>query len=95
LIVALLAGFLGSLALGSSSKFGGFTAIAVSIFGLEYLPLFFAVDYAGYILSPVHKCLAIGKSYFGTPLKKYYSVLLSYTSILVLVGIVSYLTVDK
>jgi hypothetical protein len=95
LIVALVAGFLGSLALGSSSKFGGFTAIAVSIFGIEYLPLFFAVDYAGYILSPMHKCLAIGKSYFGTPLKKYYSVLLSYAGLIVLVGIVSFLTVDK
>jgi len=95
LIVALIAGFLGSLALGSSSKFGGFTAIAVSIFGIEYLPLFFAVDYAGYILSPVHKCLAIGKSYFGTPLKKYYSVLTSYAGLIVLVGIVSFLTIDK
>jgi hypothetical protein len=95
LIVALIAGFLGSFALGSSSKFGGFTAIAVSIFGIEYLPLFFSVDYAGYILSPTHKCLAIGKSYFGTPLKKYYSVLVSYTGILVLVGLVSFLTVDR
>jgi hypothetical protein len=95
LIVALIAGFLGSLALGSSSKFGGFTAIAVSVFGIEYLPLFFAVDYAGYILSPVHKCLAIGKAYFGTPLKKYYSVLTSYAGLIVLVGIVSFLTVDK
>ena len=95
LIVALVSGFLGSLALGSSSKFGGFTAIAVSIFGIEYLPLFFAVDYAGYILSPMHKCLAIGKSYFGTPLKKYYSVLSSYAGLIVLVGIVSFLTVDK
>ena len=95
LIVALIAGFLGSLALGSSSKFGGFTAIAVSIFGIEYLPLFFAVDYAGYILSPIHKCLAIGKSYFGTPIKKYYSVLASYAGLIVLVGVVSFLTVDK
>lgn len=95
LIVALIAGFLGSLALGSSSKFGGFTAIAVSIFGIEYLPLFFAVDYAGYILSPMHKCLAIGKSYFGTPIKKYYSVLASYAVLIVLVGVVSFLTVDK
>ena len=95
LIVALIAGFLGSLALGSSSKFGGFTAIAVSIFGIEYLPLFFAVDYAGYILSPMHKCLAIGKSYFGTPIKKYYSVLASYAGLIVLVGVVSFLTVDK
>jgi hypothetical protein len=91
LLVALIAGFIGSFALGSSSKFGGYTAIAVSVFGVEYLPLFFAIDYAGYILSPTHKCLAIGKSYFGTPLKKYYSVLLSYTGIITLVGIVSFL----
>ena len=32
---------------------------------------FFAVDFAGYILSPMHKCVAIGKMYFGTSLTYY------------------------
>lgn len=64
--------FGGSLTLGSSSRFAAITAICVSVYGIEYLPWFFAIDYAGYMLSPAHKCLAIGKMYFGTPLRDYY-----------------------
>jgi len=36
---------------------------------------FFAIDYAGYLLSPTHKCVMIGNSYFGTPLGVYYKAL--------------------
>jgi hypothetical protein len=64
--------FGGSLVLGSSSRFAAITAICVSVYGIEYLPWFFAIDYAGYMLSPAHKCLTVGKMYFGTPLKDYY-----------------------
>lgn len=70
-------GFLASFALGSSGKFAGFTALSSVVFGIEYLPLFFAFDYAGYMLSPMHKCLAIGKSYFNTPIKDYYKAIIS------------------
>ena len=72
--------FGGSLLLGSSSRFAAITAICVTVYGIEYLPWFFAIDYAGYMLSPTHKCLAVGKMYFGTSLKDYYK------SILVLCG---------
>lgn len=64
--------FAGSLALGSSSRFAAITAICVTVYGIDYLPWFFAIDYAGYMLSPAHKCLAIGKLYFGTRLIDYY-----------------------
>lgn len=87
LILVAVLGFLASFALGSSSKFAGFTALSTSVFGLEYLPLFFAVDYAGYMLSPVHKCLAIGKSYFGTDLKEYYKAIFALVTPIVAVSI--------
>ena len=67
------AGFAASFLLGSSSRFAAFTAILTSIFGVQYLPLFFAIDYTGYMLSPTHKCFAIGKMYFNTSLVTYYT----------------------
>lgn len=61
--------------MGSSSRFGAFTVILTSIYGLEYLLWFFAVDFSGYMLSPMHKCVAIGKMYFGTKLSYYVKIL--------------------
>jgi hypothetical protein len=87
LILVAVAGFLASFSLGSSSKFAGFVVLSVGVFGIETLPLFFAVDYAGYMLSPAHKCLVVGKSYFRTPLKDYYKAILSLVLPLVLMGI--------
>lgn len=90
LLLVVVAGFLASFALGSSGKFAGFTALSASVYGVEYLPLFFAVDYAGYMLSPAHKCLVISQSYFGTPLKQQYKAILALTLPIVLVGILLY-----
>jgi len=70
-----LIAFTASWFLGSSSRFGAFTVILSSIYGIEYLPWFFAVDFAGYMLSPMHKCVAIGKMYFGTKLSYYVKIL--------------------
>ena len=72
IVLVAAVGFLASFALGSSGKFAGFVGLSTSVFGPATLPLFFAVDYAGYMLSPTHKCLVVGKSYFKTPLKDYY-----------------------
>jgi hypothetical protein len=90
LILVAFSGFLASFALGSSSKFAGFVVLSVGVFGIETLPLFFAVDYAGYMLSPAHKCLVVGKSYFRTPLKDYYKAIFALVIPLVLVGITLY-----
>jgi hypothetical protein len=90
LILVAFSGFLASFALGSSSKFAGFVVLSVGVFGIETLPLFFAVDYAGYMLSPAHKCLVVGKSYFRTPLKDYYKAISALVIPLVLVGITLY-----
>jgi hypothetical protein len=90
LILVAFSGFLASFALGSSSKFAGFVVVSVGVFGIETLPLFFAVDYAGYMLSPTHKCLVVGKSYFRTPLKDYYKAIAALVIPIVLVGITLY-----
>ena len=37
--------------------------------------MLFAVDFSGYMLSPMHKCVAIGKMYFGTKLSHYVKIL--------------------
>ena len=94
LVAVAVAGFIASFALGSSGKFAGFTALSATVYGVEYLPLFFAIDYAGYMLSPTHKCLVITKSYFDTPIKKHYRAILALVVPVVLVGILTYLTIE-
>jgi hypothetical protein len=90
LILVAAVGFLASFALGSSSKFAGFVVISVGVFGIETLPLFFAVDYAGYMLSPMHKCLVVGKSYFRTPLKDYYKAIAALVIPIIFMGVTLY-----
>jgi len=72
--------------LGSSSRFGAIMVILTSLYGLAYLPWFFAVDFAGYILSPMHKCVAIGKMYFGTSLTYYGKLLGGWALLLVAIS---------
>jgi hypothetical protein len=73
---------------GSSSKFAAFSVILTKLFGMQYFVWFFALEYAGYLLSPAHKCLAIGKSYFGTSLKDYVLILGIWAFCLITVGAV-------
>lgn len=87
-LVSLLA-FASSLIMGSSSKFAGMTALLTSIFGLPYFTYLFALEFAGYLLSPFHKCVAIGMAYFKTPIKQYYTVLSIWSALLVLVGLIT------
>ena len=68
--------FVTSFILGSSSKFAGITTLLVSIFGINYLPLLFALGYAGYLISPTHKCLVITKTYFGLDMSFYRALIL-------------------
>lgn len=72
LAVATVLSFLFSFAMGSSSKYAGFVSLLATVFGPQYLPLFLAVDYTGYMLSPTHKCFAVGKTYFDTPIDEFY-----------------------
>jgi len=79
-------GFLVSVVLGSSGKFIGITVLLTQLFGIEYFTMFFAVEYAGYLISPVHKCVAIGKMYFGTPIIDYIKVLSVWAVLIILIG---------
>jgi len=81
-ILSLIA-FTFSWLLGSSSRFGAITVILSSIYGIAYLPWFFAVDFAGYIMSPMHKCVAIGKMYFGTKISYYFKIISIWVALLI------------
>ena len=81
--------FVGSFFLGSSSRFAALTVVATTIFGIEYLAWFFALDYAGYILSPVHKCVFIGWRYFKTPIVMYYKALVIMCIVVILSSLIT------
>jgi hypothetical protein len=66
-LIALGSSFL----LGSSSRFAGIVVLLTGIYGIEYFTLFFTLEFAGYLVSPFHKCLSIGKFYFKTPVRHY------------------------
>jgi len=82
-------GFVASFLMGSSGKFIALAVLMSSVFGPQYFLWFFAVDYAGYLLSPTHKCVMVGNRYFGTPLKTYYSALGIWCGLLLLVAGIS------
>lgn len=81
LIISAL-GFGFSFLMGSSSRFIALAVLMAQLFGVEYFLWFFAVDYAGYLLSPTHKCVMIGNRYFGTPYSTYYTALGMWVAIL-------------
>jgi len=86
-----LLGFVFSFLLGSSSKFIAFAVLTTSLFGMKYFLWFFVVDYIGYLLSPTHKCFAIGNRYFNTPISEYVKVVSLWCLCLLLVsGIVTF-----
>lgn len=70
--LAVVLSFVFSFMMGSSGKYAGFVSLLSTMFGAKFLPLFLAVDYAGYMLSPTHKCFAVGKTYFDTSTKDFY-----------------------
>lgn len=86
--IATLLSFLFSFAMGSSGKYAGFVSLLSTIFGVKYLPLFLAVDYAGYMFSPVHKCFTVGKTYFDTPLIEFYKAIGLLCGCLILVAFI-------
>ena len=88
LAVATLLSFLFSFAMGSSSKYAGFVSLLATVFGPQYLPLFLAVDYTGYMLSPTHKCFAVGKTYFDTPIGEFYRAIALLCGSLILVSLI-------
>ena len=88
--VALIVSFFAAVLLGSSSRFAAVTVIMTSIFGLIYMPLFYIVDYCGYLLSPSHKCVSIGNMYFKTKLIIFYKTIGLLSLVLMSTAIVHY-----
>jgi hypothetical protein len=92
LLMLSLSGFVASFLMGSSGKFVALAVLMSTIFGPEYFLWFFAIDYTGYLLSPMHKCVMVGNRYFGTPLIDYYKVLGAWAaSLLVAAGIFTFI----
>ena len=81
---ASLVAFVTSFILGSSSKFAGITALLATIFGINYLPLFFSLGYSGYLISPMHKCLVITKSYFNLDIELYKILMIIITALIII-----------
>lgn len=87
-------GFIASFLMGSSGKFVAFAVLLSQVFGHEYFLWFFAVDFAAYLISPTHKCVAIGQSYFGTPLKTYYKALGGWSILLLITsGVITWINI--
>jgi hypothetical protein len=85
-------GFVVSFLMGSSGKFIAVAVLMAQVFGVEYFLWFFAIDFAGYLLSPTHKCVMIGNRYFGTPVGTYYRALGSWgLLLLVTAGTITFL----
>ena len=78
--------------MGSSGKFIAIAVIMSQVFGVQYFLWFFALDFAGYLLSPMHKCVMIGNRYFGTPIKTYYKALGTWAALLLITaGVLTFL----
>jgi hypothetical protein len=71
---------------GSSGRFAAITTILTLVYGIEYFVWFFALDFIGYLISPMHKCMAIGKMYFDTPWKRYINAIGVWGLLLLLAG---------
>ena len=84
MILISITGFVVSFLMGSSGKFIAIAVIMAQVFGIDYFLWFFAIDYAGYLLSPTHKCVMIGNRYFGTPYKTYYLALGTWAALLLI-----------
>jgi len=72
-----------SFLMGSSSRYTGIVALLASVYGIQYLTYFIALEFSAYLLSPMHKCLSIGKMYFNTPLLEYYKVILIWAGLMI------------
>jgi hypothetical protein len=92
MVIVSAIGLIASFLMGSSGKFIAIAVIMAQVFGVEYFLWFFAIDFAGYLLSPTHKCVMIGNRYFGTPIGTYYKALGGWGALLLATaGIITFL----
>jgi len=85
--VVLASLFVGGFVLGSSSKYAGLLAVTLPVYGVGYLPMLFTAAWAGYMLSPTHKCMLLGKRWFGSNFSDYYRVVGGVVGLVFLVSV--------
>jgi len=85
-IISLIA-FGSAFLMGSSARYAGIVALLSVTFGPQYLVYYMALEFSAYLISPFHKCVMIGKMYFGTSLKEYYKVIGTWAILLILTGL--------
>lgn len=78
--------FLVAFLMGSSAKYAAICGAIVTVVGIKYLPLFYLVEFAGYLVSPSHDCVAIAKTYFKTATGMFFQPLITLSVILILYG---------
>lgn len=83
IVIASLLSFTASFLLGSSGKFVAFSVLMAQIFGIETFIWFFALDFSAYLISPTHKCVAIGQSYFNSSYSDYLIAITSWSYLLI------------
>lgn len=88
-ILVILALILGGFVMGSSSKYAGLLAVALPVYGVAYLPLLFTAAWAGYMMSPTHKCMIIGQRMFGSKITDYYRIIGGVVALVFIVSIVT------
>ena len=79
-----------SFILGSSSKYAGIAVALSLVFGAKYFPLIFMCEYAAYLLSPTHKCLAISMCYFNTRPIEFYRHMIKLAALMVFCGLITF-----
>jgi|WetSurMetagenome_2_1015567.scaffolds.fasta_scaffold59288_2 hypothetical protein len=82
----LLGTVLTSFTLGSAVKYSGITVLFCSVFGVHWFPLVFSLEYAGYFMSPSHRCIGVSYKAFNTPVLYFYTTLFSLNVFLVTIG---------
>lgn len=91
IVPALVGGFAASFTLGSSSKYAGICVALTLVFGMKYFPIILMAEYAGYLLSPTHKCAAISASYFKTRFSDFYRYIGGLAVLMLVVGLLQLL----
>jgi hypothetical protein len=76
-----------SFVLGSSSKYAGITVALCNVMGTALFPMIFALEYCGYLLSPIHKCTIIAHRAFKTPLIDFYKIISVLALLIISIGV--------
>lgn len=85
--LSIAGGFAASFAMGSSGKYAGICVAMTLLFGIQYFPIILMAEYAGYLLSPMHKCGAISASYFKTRPADFYKYVGGLSGLMLAVGV--------